>query len=151
MILVATHTSGCTKFEPTTTVGVGPVEVEVNPNTKTLYEANQHDNTVSVIDTTVCNQRNLTGCNQTWPTVPVGTTSRHIGINKATNTIYVSNRDDGTLSIINGATCNRDSRAVRSCGPSSSSCARVLRPAGTRICLLRMRRAVWRRGQPGAW
>ena len=103
----ATHTSGCTKFEPTTTVGVGPVEVEENPNTRTLYETNQHDNTVSVIDTTVCNQRNLTGCNQTWPTVPMGTNSRHIGINKATNTIYVSNHDDDTLSIINGATCNR--------------------------------------------
>ena len=103
----ATHTSGCTKFEPTTTVGAGPVEVEENPNTRTLYETNQFDNTVSVIDTTVCNQRNLTGCNQTWPTVPVGTTSRHIGINKATNTIYVSNHDDNTLSVINGATCNR--------------------------------------------
>src|SRR5438876_1209485 len=103
----ATHTSGCTKFEPITTVGAGPVEVEENPNTRTLYETNQVDNTVSVIDTTVCNQRNLTGCNQTWPTVPVGTTSRHIGINKATNTIYVSNHDDNTLSVINGATCNR--------------------------------------------
>jgi DNA-binding beta-propeller fold protein YncE len=103
----ATHTSGCTKFEPTTTVGAGPVEVQENPNTRTLYETNQVDNTVSVIDTTICNQRNLSGCNHSWPAVPVGTTSRHIGINKVTNTIYVSNQDDNTLSIINGATCNR--------------------------------------------
>jgi DNA-binding beta-propeller fold protein YncE len=103
----ATHTSGCTKFAPTTTVGVGPVEVAENPNTKTLYETNQIDNTVSVIDTMLCNEDNLTGCNQTWPTIPAGTTSRHIGINKITNTIYVSNRDDNTLSVINGATCNR--------------------------------------------
>ena len=103
----AMHLSGCTDFASRTIAGAGPVEVEENPNTRTLYETNQVDNTVSVIDTTVCNQRNLTGCNQTWPTVPLGNTPRHIGINKITNTIYVSNLDQNTLSIINGATCNR--------------------------------------------
>jgi len=81
----ATHTEGCTKFAPTTTVGAGPVQVAENPNTKTLYETNQVDNTVSVIDT-VCNQHNLAGCSQTWRTIPVGAMSRHIGINKITNT-----------------------------------------------------------------
>ena len=104
----ASNTSGCTDFAPTTTVGDGPVDVELNPVTKTLYETNQLSNTVTVIDTTACNQRNLSGCNQTWPTIPVGSTARHIGINKVTNTVYVSNFDDGTLSVINGATCNRN-------------------------------------------
>jgi DNA-binding beta-propeller fold protein YncE len=103
-----TKNSGCTDFAPTTTVGDGPVQVELNPITKTLYETNQLSNTVSVIDTTACNQRNLSGCNRTWPAIPVGSTARHIGINKTTNTIYVSNLDDGTLSVINGATCNRN-------------------------------------------
>jgi YVTN family beta-propeller protein len=112
----AMHTSGCTNFAPTTTVGAGPVEVEENPNTQTLYETNQLDDTVSVIDTTVCNENNLAGCGQTWPTIPVGTFSRHIGINKTTNTIYVSNRDDGTVSVINGATCNRS--VTSSCSQS---------------------------------
>jgi DNA-binding beta-propeller fold protein YncE len=99
-------TSGCTRFEPTTMVGAAPVAVADNPNTRTIYEANQQDNTVSVIDTTACNKDNLDGCNQTWPTVSVGNEPRFIGINKITNTIYVSNNADNTLSVIDGATCN---------------------------------------------
>ena len=103
----AMHTSGCTPFAPTTTVGAGPVEAGENPTTRTLYVTNQFANTASVIDTTVCNQHHLAGCNQTWPAIPLGNTPRHLGINKITNTIYVSNFNDGTLSVINGATCNR--------------------------------------------
>jgi len=103
----AMHPFGCTDFAPTTTIGAGPIEAEGNPVTRTLYATNQLDNTVSVIDTTACNQHHLTGCNQTWTTIPLGNTPRFLGINRVTNTIYVSNRDDGTLSIINGATCNR--------------------------------------------
>ena len=99
-------TSGCTMFEPTTTVGAAPVGVTENPNTKTVYAANQLDNTVSVIDATACHKDNLAGCNQTWPTINVGNVPRFIGINKITNTIYVSNHDDNTLSVIDGATCN---------------------------------------------
>ncbi len=109
----AMHTSGCTEFAPTTIVGAAPVQVVDNPVTRTLYGTNQTDNTVSVIDTTVCNQHHLTGCNQTWPTIPLGNTPRYLGINTITNTIYVSNRDDGTLSVINGATCNRSN--ISSC------------------------------------
>ncbi len=100
------NTSGCTKFAPTTTVGAEPLAVAENPKTKTVYATNQLDNTVSVIDATACNQHHLAGCNQTWPTIDVGTNPRFIGINKNTNTIYVSNIVDNTLSVINGATCN---------------------------------------------
>lgn len=103
----ATHTSGCTKFEPTTNVGCGATGMAVNPNTQTLYEANQGDNTVSVIDTTACNKDHHGGCKQSWPTFAVGANSRFIGINKLTNTLYVVNTMDNTLSLINGATCNR--------------------------------------------
>jgi DNA-binding beta-propeller fold protein YncE len=102
----ATHTSGCTHFAPTTSVGVNPVGIAANPNTHTVYEVNQFDNTVSVINTSVCNASNTSGCDQTWPTVPLGNEPRFIGINKTTNTIYVGNFGDGTLSVINGATCN---------------------------------------------
>jgi DNA-binding beta-propeller fold protein YncE len=100
------NTSGCTKFAPTTTVGPEPLAVAENPNTRTVYATNQQDNTVSVIDATACNKDNLAGCNQSWPTTNVGTTPRFIGINKLTNTIYVSNYLDNTLSVIDGATCN---------------------------------------------
>ena len=105
----AMHTAGCTNFAPTTTVGTAPVQVAENPVTRTLYVGHfdQTDNTVSVIDTTACNQHHLTGCNQTWPTIPLGNAPRFLGVNTITNSIYVSNRGDGTLSVINGATCNR--------------------------------------------
>ncbi len=103
-------TSGCTKFAPTTTVGAAPLGIANNPNTRTVYAANDDDGTVSVIDATACNKDNLAGCNQTWPTTNVGTNvdnpPRFIGINKITNTIYVSNIDANTLSVIDGATCN---------------------------------------------
>ena len=106
----AMNTSGCTKFAPTTTVGAAPLGIANNPNTRTVYAANDDDGTVSVIDATACNKDNLAGCNQTWPTTNVGTNvdnpPRFIGINKITNTIYVSNIDDNTLSVIDGATCN---------------------------------------------
>ena len=102
----ATHISGCTRFAPTTTVGVAPAGIAANPNTNTVYEANQTDNTASVMNTSLCNASNTSGCNQSWPTIPLGNAPRFIGINKITNTIYVSNRDDNTLSVIDGATCN---------------------------------------------
>ncbi len=100
------NTSGCTMFAPTTTIGAAPFGIANNPNTRTVYAANWLDNTVSVIDGTACNKDNLAGCNQTWATVNVGNAPRFIGINKISNTIYVSNIDDNTLSVIDGATCS---------------------------------------------
>jgi DNA-binding beta-propeller fold protein YncE len=102
----AQHTEGCTDFAQVTTVGVGPLGLAANPNTHTAYEANQTENTVSVIDTSVCNASNTSGCSETWATIPLGNTPRFIGINKITNTIYVSNAGDNTLSVIDGSTCN---------------------------------------------
>jgi DNA-binding beta-propeller fold protein YncE len=101
----ATRTDGCTKQAPTTNTGSGPSGLDLNPQTKTLYVANQSGNTVSVIDAAVCNEQQLGGCNQTWPTVGIGTNTFRVAINKATNTVYVANFN-GTLSVINGATCN---------------------------------------------
>jgi DNA-binding beta-propeller fold protein YncE len=100
----ATKTSGCTKEAPTTATGTGPSGLDVNPNTNTLYVANQ-GNTVSVIDTAVCNEQQLGGCDQTWPTVGLGGNPFRVAVNKATNTVYVA-KFNGTLSVIDGATCN---------------------------------------------
>jgi YVTN family beta-propeller protein len=101
----ATRTDGCTRNAPTTPTGTGPSGLDINPNTTTLYVGNQSDNTVSVIDTSVCNQHQLAGCNQTWQTAPVGSGPFRLAVNKTTNTVYVA-AFDRTLSVINGATCN---------------------------------------------
>jgi DNA-binding beta-propeller fold protein YncE len=101
----ATRTEGCTKQAPTTGTGSGPSGLDLNPQTKTLYVANQSGQGVSVIDASVCNEQQLGGCNQTWPTVGLGASAFRVAVNKTTNTVYVANFN-GTLSVINGATCN---------------------------------------------
>ena len=102
----ARHTQGCTNFEPTTTVGAGAWAFANNPYTHTLYETNQFENTVSIIDSAVCNSRHLSGCNQTWPKFDVGNFPSFLAVNRVTNTIYLGNNEDNTLTVINGATCN---------------------------------------------
>jgi YVTN family beta-propeller protein len=112
----AMRSDGCTKTAPISTAGAASSGLDLNPNTKTLYVTNEFANTVSVIDSALCNQRQPSGCNQTWKTVNVGFSPFSAASNKTTNTIYVSNFGDGTLSVINGATCNAN--ADTSCSQS---------------------------------
>ncbi len=102
----ATNTSGCTPFAPTTTVGAAPTGIASNPDTHTAYVANQNDNNVSVIDSSACNKSHPNNCDQAWPTMAVGAAPRSLGISRSTNTIYVPNRDDGTVLVIDGEHCN---------------------------------------------
>ncbi|MGO8960934.1 MAG: YncE family protein [Streptosporangiaceae bacterium] len=91
---------------PAVPVGNGPVFTALNPATRTLYVANIDDNTVSVINTATCNAAVTSGCGQTPPTVQTGSGPVAIAIDQASDTIYVANVNDGTVSVINGATCN---------------------------------------------
>ena len=116
----ATRTDGCTKQAPTTNTGTAPSGLDLNPNTKTLYVANQGGNTVSVIDAAACNEQQLGGCNQTWPTVGIGTNPFRVAVNKTTNTVYVANFN-GTLSVINGATCNASVQSSCNQAPATAT------------------------------
>jgi DNA-binding beta-propeller fold protein YncE len=107
----AQHPEGCTKFARTTPVGGTPVGVKENPDTHSLYVVNNGENTVSIIDTAQCNQRHPGGCNQKWPAFKVKWLPRFFGINRATNTIYLSLFGTDTLAVINGATCNSSTTA----------------------------------------
>jgi YVTN family beta-propeller protein len=111
-----TNISGCGQTWATVTVGSGPQALGVNPVNHTIYVANFDDDTVSVIDGNTCNGTNTSGCGQTPPTVFVGAGPRSVGIDSGTNTIFVGNRDDGTVSIIDGSTCN---------GTNSSGCGQT--------------------------
>ena len=104
----ATHTSGCTRFAPTTTVGVDPRGIAANPATNTIYVGSRADGTVSVIDAAACNATHDAGCGQGWPTVSVGDSPQTVAVDRDTNTVYTANGFDGqnTVSVINGATCN---------------------------------------------
>jgi len=87
-----------------------PAALDVDLATDTVYAANDgptgNGDTVSVINGATCNGHTGTGCGQTPPTVKVGGSPGVPVANQATNTIYVDNNNDGTVSVINGAICN---------------------------------------------
>jgi YVTN family beta-propeller protein len=99
-------TSGCGQAPATVTVGNGPNALAVNQSTDTIYVANINDNTVSVINGATCNATITSGCGQNPPVIKVGTGPDGVAVDRATDTIYVANGGDNTVSVINGATCN---------------------------------------------
>jgi DNA-binding beta-propeller fold protein YncE len=110
----ATNTSGCGHTPAIVTVGQAPYGVAVDPVNKTVYVTDGADNAVSMIDARTCRAGNTSGCGQTPPTVTVGNTPTAIAIDRKSNTVYVGNDDDATVSLINGAICN--ARDTSGCG-----------------------------------
>jgi YVTN family beta-propeller protein len=99
-------TFACTRFPPTAPVGDGPDGAAVNDATHTVYVANGNDGTVSVIDGATCNAAVTSGCGHPVATITVGNGPGLLDVNQATDTIYVPNFNDNTVSVINGARCN---------------------------------------------
>src|SRR5262249_18522361 len=85
-----TRTSRCTDFAPTTIIGGAPIGGVISAQTGTLYVSNNAEDTVSIVDTRVCNRRNLSGCSQSWPKINVGANLRFEAINNVTNTLYIA-------------------------------------------------------------
>ena len=59
-----------------------------------------------MIDGRTCNAGETSGCQQTPATVTVGDHAFAVAVNPVTETIYVANRNDNTISVIDGRTCN---------------------------------------------
>ena len=70
----------------------------------TLY-VGQSD-TVAMVNTTTCNASNVAGCSQPFASAPVGKFPGFAAVDPATNTIDVPNINDGTVSVIDGGSCN---------------------------------------------
>jgi DNA-binding beta-propeller fold protein YncE len=95
-------------------VGDGPSAVAVDPDTDTAYVSNGQNpngnpvlgNTVSVIDTRRCNAESVRSCPGPWPTVTVGNEPSAVAVDRRTHTVYVTNIDDNTVSVVDGRTCN---------------------------------------------
>jgi YVTN family beta-propeller protein len=106
----ATSTASCGAPVKSIADGLGPVGVDVDITTDTVYAANganeRASDTVSVIDGATCNAGQSSGCGQTPATVTVGTSPQWDVVDQATNTVYVANADSGSVSLIDGATCN---------------------------------------------
>jgi DNA-binding beta-propeller fold protein YncE len=86
------------------------VHLAVNEATDTVYVAlkanGDYAGTVAVIDGATCNGTDTTGCGQLPPTVPAGFGVNDVAVDAATGTVYVTNNEDATVSLIDGAICN---------------------------------------------
>jgi len=119
----ALATAGCATTTPPITVlppvaGPGLVDAAVDEKTDTVYVVNLGTNTIAVIDGATCNATVTTGCGQTPETITlpgvVDGAPDGVAVDEATDTVYVSNANFGTVSVVNGATCNAS--VVSGCG-----------------------------------
>ena len=103
----ATVRSGCDTVQ-TIPVGSGPNVDAVDEKTDTIYVANFGSNTVSAIDGATCNSVVTSGCGNTPPVVHVGSGPQGLGVDAKTDTVYDTNGNGnlGSVSVIDGATCN---------------------------------------------
>jgi DNA-binding beta-propeller fold protein YncE len=105
-------TSGCDQPVRKITDRGDPDAVAVDVATDTVYAANAGPNgdgsgdTLSVIDGARCNGSDGRGCDRAPRTIKVGSNPQWDTVDQATNTVYVANANDGTVSVINGARCN---------------------------------------------
>jgi DNA-binding beta-propeller fold protein YncE len=103
----AIHTGGCAGGPVTTALtGQAPLGLAEDSTTQTLYVANVGDNTVSVIDGARCNAQRRSGCGQPVAAVTVGSGPVAVGFDTQTQTAYVANIGDDTVSAIDSASCN---------------------------------------------
>jgi len=110
----AQNTHGCNQVAPSIAAGFNPGYIDVDVATDTIYTANQGDNTVSVLNGASCTLTHQAGCRHPVPTTTVGNGAGGIAVDQLTNTIYVGNADDSTLSVISGTSCNAGD--LRDCG-----------------------------------
>jgi DNA-binding beta-propeller fold protein YncE len=117
----ASQTAGCGQTPAAIKIGDSAggnsaLSLAVNPATDTIYATNLVlanpfvGNTVYVINGATCDAATSTGCGQTPATVKAGFNPWGIAVDQATDTIYTANiangEGPGTVSVINGATCN---------------------------------------------
>jgi YVTN family beta-propeller protein len=100
----------------TAPVSSGPAGVAVDAATDTIYVASGNNadgpnqvnppNTISVVNGRHCQASDVSRCKGPWPTVKVGNLASAVTVDQGTDTVYVTNVGDNTVSVIDGATCN---------------------------------------------
>ena len=103
--------------------GLIPWGIAIDSATDTIYVAieagGDFAGSVAVIDGATCNGSDTTGCVQKPVLVPAGFGVSELAIDPATHMIYTTNTEDASLSVIDGARCNRfTSRGCRLVPPT---------------------------------
>jgi DNA-binding beta-propeller fold protein YncE len=93
--------SGCsTEAPPTTPAGRSVLSGSLDAPADTLYVANFSDASLFAYDTTSCNAATQSGCPSKPPEVIVGSGPAGAAIDPGSQTIYVPNFWDGTVSLV---------------------------------------------------
>jgi DNA-binding beta-propeller fold protein YncE len=110
----AVRASGCGQTPAVVEVGAFTSVLAVSTATDTIYAPNSgasfSGDTMSVINGATCNGTQHSGCSHLAATVTVGSGPFGVAVDARTQTVYVVNNADGdapgTVSVINGTTCN---------------------------------------------
>ena len=114
----ATDHAGCEQTPPALAIGGrttahvtlgsddGAGAVAVDPSTDTLYATSQAENNVSILNGATCNGVVTWGCSVFAPTTTVGNAPQGVAADPATGTVYVSNGNDDTVSVIDASVCD---------------------------------------------
>jgi DNA-binding beta-propeller fold protein YncE len=103
--------AGCGQKPATITVGDDPRTPAVDPGTDTIYVPNQASGdyaaTVSVINGATCNAVRHGGCHHRPLATPVGFGAINVAVDPKSHRVYTANLEDASVSVIDGAACNR--------------------------------------------
>jgi YVTN family beta-propeller protein len=127
----ANNQSGCGQQPATITVGLAPWSVAIDAADDTAYVTDAADNAVSMVDTQTCRASHTSGCAQTPPTVAVGNDPQALAVDTRTDTVYVGNDDDATISLINGAACS--ARDTSGCSQTQPTFPTLGAPGGLAV------------------
>ena len=106
-------------------LGGSPGAPAANPKTGTVYmpiqcrtsfcpSSGKPGHVVDIINASKCNATIRSGC-RVVATIRVGSAPLAAAVDERTDTVYVTNGNDGTVSVLNGARCN--ARVTRGCRP----------------------------------
>lgn len=117
----ATQRAGCGHAQRVATGGQDPIGVAVDEQTSTVYVANGESNSVAVINAAACNASDTSGCASKPVLVNVPGGPEFLAIDPQTDTIYVADTGAGTVSVIDGSTCNAADTSGCSRAPATVS------------------------------